>query len=34
VGVDEMMRNFKPMVQAVDRWRDSQLTDVAARLLI
>ena len=34
VGVDEMMRNFKPMVEAVDRWKDSQLTDVAARLLI
>lgn len=34
VGVDEMMRNFKPMVEAVGRWKDSQLTDVAARLLI
>jgi len=34
VGVDEMMRSFKPMVEAVDRWRDSQLTDVAARLFI
>jgi hypothetical protein len=34
VGVDDMMRTFKPMVEAVDRWRDSQITDVAARLLI
>jgi hypothetical protein len=34
VGVDDMMRNFKPMVEAVERWRDSQLTDVAARLFI
>ena len=34
VGVDDMMRNFKPMVEAVDRWKDSQLTDVAARLFI
>lgn len=34
VGVDEMMRSFKPMAEAVDRWRDSQLTDVAARLHI
>src|ERR1035441_4579059 len=34
VGVDERMRNFKPMVEAVDRWKDSLLTDVAARLFI
>jgi hypothetical protein len=34
VGVADMMRNFNPMVAAVDRWKDSQLTDVAARLLI
>jgi hypothetical protein len=34
VGVDDMMRTFKPMVESVDRWRDSQITDVAARLLI
>lgn len=34
IGVDEMQRNFKPMVEAVDRWRDSQLSDVSARLLI
>jgi hypothetical protein len=34
VGVDQMQRNFDPMVKAVDRWRDSQLTDVSAKLLI
>ncbi len=34
IGVDDMQRNFKPMVEAVERWRDSQLSDVAARLLI
>ena len=34
VGIDQMQRNFKPMVEAVDRWRQSQLTDVAAKLFI
>jgi hypothetical protein len=34
VGVDQMQRNFDPMVQAVDRWRDTQMTDVSAKLLI
>jgi len=34
IGVDSMQRNFKPMVEAVDRWRDSQLSDVSAKLLI
>jgi hypothetical protein len=34
IGVDQMQRNFAPMVQAVDRWRDSQLTDVSAKLVI
>jgi hypothetical protein len=34
VGVDQMQRNFEPMVQGVDRWRQSQLTDVSAKLLI
>jgi hypothetical protein len=33
-GIDDMQRNFAPMVQAVDRWRDTQLSDVAAKLLI
>lgn len=34
VGVDSMQRNFTPMVQAVDRWRDTQLSDVSARMII
>jgi len=34
IGVDLMQRNFQPMVEVVDRWRDSQLSDVAARLII
>jgi hypothetical protein len=34
VGVDDMQRNFKPMVEAVERWQSAQLSDVAARLLI
>lgn len=34
VGVDQMQRSFEPMVQAVDRWRDTLLTDVSAKLII
>ncbi|MGA2147317.1 MAG: DUF932 domain-containing protein [Bryobacteraceae bacterium] len=34
VGVDNMQRNFTPMVEAVERWRTSQLSDVSAKLLI
>jgi hypothetical protein len=34
VGVDSMQRNFAPMVQQVDRWRESQLSDVAAKMII
>jgi hypothetical protein len=34
VGVDDMQRNFKPMVDGVERWRTSQLSDTAARLII
>src|SRR5438067_10315844 len=33
-GCDSMQRNFAPMVEAVDRWRDSQLSDVSARMII
>lgn len=33
-GVSQMQRNFEPMVRDIERWQDSQLTDVAARLLI
>jgi len=34
IGVDSMQRNFEPMVKAVQLWQDSQLSDVAARLVI
>jgi hypothetical protein len=34
VGVDDMQRSFEPMVKAVDTWRDSQLSDVAAKMII
>jgi hypothetical protein len=33
-GVDQMQRNFKPMIQAVERWQGSLISDVAAKLLI
>lgn len=33
-GIDDMQRNFEPMVKAVGRWRESQLSDVSAKLLI
>ncbi len=33
-GVDDMQRNFEPMVKAVETWRATQITDVTARLLI
>jgi len=34
IGVDDMMRNFKPMVEGVERWRRSQISDVAAKMTI
>jgi Domain of unknown function (DUF932) len=34
VGIDAMQRNFKPLVEAVDRWRDTQLSDVSAKMFI
>ncbi|MCW5976499.1 MAG: DUF932 domain-containing protein [Bryobacteraceae bacterium] len=34
IGVDDMQRNFEPMVEGVKRWQNSQLSEVAARLLI
>lgn len=34
VGVDDMQRNFKPMVESVERWQGAQLTDVSAKLII
>lgn len=34
IGVDSMQRNFQPMVEAVDRWRQAQITDVTAKMFI
>jgi Domain of unknown function (DUF932) len=34
IGVDSMQRNFQPMVQAVERWQASQLSDVSARMTL
>jgi hypothetical protein len=34
IGVDDMQRNFKPMVESVELWRQSQLSDVDARMVI
>jgi hypothetical protein len=34
VGVDDMQRNFKPMVEGVERWQGQQLTTVTAKLII
>ena len=34
VGVDRMQRNFGPMQQQIEVWRERQLTEVAAKLLI
>src|SRR5437899_7285381 len=34
VGVDQMQRNFGPMVTQVTRWQENQLSDAAAKLVI
>jgi hypothetical protein len=34
IGVDRMQRNFDPMQRQIEVWRESQLTDVAAKLVI
>ena len=34
VGVDRMQRNFEPMRKQVEAWRQSELTDVTARIII
>src|SRR5206468_2592290 len=34
IGVDSMQRNFKPMVESVEQWQASQLSDVTARMII
>ncbi len=34
IGVSDMQRNFEPMTKQVARWRESQLSDVTAKLII
>lgn len=34
IGLDEMQRNFKPMSDQIDRWRETQITDDYARSVI
>jgi hypothetical protein len=34
IGVDQMQRSFKPMVESVELWRASQISDVTAKLII
>ena len=34
IGVDQMQRNFDGMTKQVEAWRQSQLTDVQAKLII
>jgi hypothetical protein len=34
IGVDRMQRNFEPMRKQVETWRQSELTDVTARIII
>ena len=34
VGVDRMQRNFEPMRKQVEAWRQTELSDVAAKMII
>src|SRR5262245_28489376 len=34
LGVDRMQRNFEPMKKQVEQWRESQIPDVTAKLII
>ena len=34
IGVSDMQRGFEPMTKQVARWRESQLSDVVAKLII
>ncbi len=34
IGIDQMQRNFKPMVESVERWRTAMITYVTAKLVI
>jgi hypothetical protein len=33
-GVDRMQRNFEPMGKQVEKWQQSELTDVTAKIVI
>jgi hypothetical protein len=34
IGVDRMQRNFEPMRMQVEQWKENQLSDAAAKLLV
>lgn len=34
IGVDQMQRNFEPMKQQIEQWRQSQLSDVEAKVIV
>lgn len=34
VGVDRMQRNFEPMRKQVEAWRETELSDVSAKMII
>jgi hypothetical protein len=34
IGVDRIQRNFDPLLEQVDRWRSTQITDEQAKLVI
>src|SRR5437016_3488454 len=34
VGLEQMQRTFKPMVEGVERWRGAQLSDADAKLIV
>jgi hypothetical protein len=34
IGIDQMQRNFEPMKRQIESWRESQLADLEARMVI
>jgi hypothetical protein len=34
IGISDMQRNFGPMTKQVERWRETQLSGVQAKLII
>src|SRR6266478_5390654 len=34
IGVDRMQRNFEPMRKQIEQWRESQIADVTAKIVI